>query len=80
MHGMVSVILGAWVVAIAVLSVQNATAVSVRFLLWRSVPLPVGVILAFAVGVGVLLVAMAKILWQVSGDSADPLPHRSRRP
>lgn len=43
-----------WIVAIAILSVQNATPVSVRFLVFRSVELPVGIVLSFGVAGGIL--------------------------
>ncbi len=44
-----------WIVAIALISVQNATLVSLKFLLWQSVPLPTGLLLAIALGSGLLL-------------------------
>ena len=69
MHSVVSVILGAWIVAMAILSVQNAAAVSVRFLFWQSISLPLGIVLGFAVGAGILLVAIAKPLWQLSANA-----------
>jgi uncharacterized integral membrane protein len=36
-----------WIVAIAILSVQNATPVAIKFLGLQSVDLPVGVVLSF---------------------------------
>lgn len=42
------------VVAIAVLSVQNATPVSIQFLAFRSVPLPFGLWLGFGVAAGMV--------------------------
>ncbi len=57
-------ILSLWIAAIAVLSVQNATAVSVQFLWFRSVELPLGVILAFSVAAGLLSVAVTQLPWQ----------------
>jgi len=36
-----------WIVAIAILSVQNATPVAIKFLGLQSVELPVGVVLSF---------------------------------
>jgi lipopolysaccharide assembly protein A len=51
----ISAIAAAWVMAIALLSVQNATLVSLKFLVWRSIELPWGLILAGAVGIGFLL-------------------------
>lgn len=44
-----------WVVAIAIIAVQNATPVSLQFLNFRSIEMPFGVVLAFcaAGGMGV---------------------------
>ncbi|MDA0672767.1 MAG: hypothetical protein O3C67_03555 [Cyanobacteria bacterium] len=48
-----------WIVAIAILSVQNATPVALRFLWFQSVELPLGVILSFcAAGAMVVTVAL----------------------
>lgn len=41
--------------AIAVMSIQNIEIVSIKFLLWESVRLPFGVLLAFAVGLGLMV-------------------------
>ena len=51
----ISAIAAMWIVAIALLSVQNATIVSLKFSIWHSIELPWGLILAGAVGVGFLL-------------------------
>lgn len=59
-------ILSAWIATIAILSVQNATAIAVQFLWFRSIDLPLGVILAFSVVVGLLGVAVAQLLWRPS--------------
>ena len=48
------------VVAIAILSVQNATPVSLQFLSFRSVALPFGLWLGFGLAVG--MVGMAGLL------------------
>ncbi|HBW91233.1 MAG TPA: DUF1049 domain-containing protein, partial [Cyanobacteria bacterium UBA11149] len=62
------IIVSGWICAIAILSVQNYTAVSVRFLRFESIGIPVGIVLAFAVGVGLIVGAIAPWLWQVTGD------------
>jgi uncharacterized integral membrane protein len=41
-----------WIVAIALLSVQNASLVSLKFLMFRSIDLPWGLVLAGGVGIG----------------------------
>jgi lipopolysaccharide assembly protein A len=48
----ISAIVAAWVVTIALLSVQNASLVSLKFLFWQSIDLPWGLVLAGAVGLG----------------------------
>jgi uncharacterized integral membrane protein len=44
-----------WIILIALLSVQNATLINLKFLVWQSIELPWGLILAGAVGIGFLL-------------------------
>ncbi|MCG5058651.1 MAG: LapA family protein [Limnoraphis sp. WC205] len=44
--------------AIAIVSVQNATPVSIKFLTFESIQFPVGVILAFSVAVGLIFTAI----------------------
>jgi len=63
MHLLFSLLFSLGIVMVAVLSVQNATAVSIHFLAWRFVPLPVGIVLAFAMGAGLLGGAIATALW-----------------
>ncbi|NJM96588.1 MAG: DUF1049 domain-containing protein [Phormidesmis sp. RL_2_1] len=46
------------IVAIAILSVQNATLVSLTFLGLTTIPLPVGIWVAFALGVGMVGTAL----------------------
>lgn len=54
-----SLIVVIWILAIAILSVQNATPVSLKFLGFESIQLPVGVVLAFCAGAGVVGGAIA---------------------
>jgi uncharacterized integral membrane protein len=49
---LVTIIPAALVIAIAILSVQNATPISITFLQASTVALPVGIWLAFALGLG----------------------------
>jgi uncharacterized integral membrane protein len=49
---LVTIIPAALVIAIAILSVQNATPISITFLQASTVELPVGIWLAFALGLG----------------------------
>ncbi|MBE9192760.1 LapA family protein [Gloeocapsopsis crepidinum LEGE 06123] len=57
------VILAGWVVAIAIISVQNATPVSLRFLTFQSIQLPAGLVLAFSAALGMLAMASTQPLW-----------------
>ncbi|MBS3026570.1 MAG: DUF1049 domain-containing protein [Dolichospermum sp. DET50] len=60
---LISLILAVWVVAIALISVQNATPVSLRFLGFQSIQIPFGLMLAFSVAVGLLGTAVLQPLW-----------------
>ena len=50
-----SSILACLILAIAIFSIQNIEDVSVKFLVWESIALPVGVLLAFCCGMGLIL-------------------------
>ncbi|MEQ9354827.1 LapA family protein [Coleofasciculus chthonoplastes] len=60
-----SLIVAAWIAAIAILSVQNATLVSLRFLNVESIKLPVGIVLALSVGIGLIVGAIIPWVWQI---------------
>ena len=60
-----SIIVAIWVVAIAILSVQNATPVSLKFLTFQSIQLPVGLVLAFSAGLGIIGMALTLPLWSL---------------
>jgi uncharacterized integral membrane protein len=51
-----------WVVAIAVIAVQNATPVSVRLLTLQSVEIPFGVLLAFCTAGGMIAAALVLLV------------------
>ena len=57
---LISLIVAGWVSAIALVSVQNATPVSLQFLTFQSVQLPMGLVLAFSAAIG--MVGMAVLL------------------
>ena len=50
-----SLLLATWVTAIAIFSIQNIQDVSVKFLTLESITVPVGVLLAFCSGIGMVL-------------------------
>jgi lipopolysaccharide assembly protein A len=51
----VSTIAAMWIVLIALISVQNASLVSIKFAIWESIDLPWGLVLAGAVALGFLI-------------------------
>ncbi len=66
-----SLIITVWIGAIALISVQNATPLSLRFLSFQLVELPFGLILAFSAGVGVMGTAIAQPLLGFSSPQRD---------
>jgi uncharacterized integral membrane protein len=59
-----SLLVAAWAVAVAVLSAQNVTRVSLQFLGFQSIQLPVGIVLTISVGVGLVGGGIARGLWR----------------
>jgi uncharacterized integral membrane protein len=51
-----------WVIAIAIIAVQNATPVSFRLLNLQSIEIPFGVLLAFCVAAGMLAAALVLLV------------------
>ena len=64
---LISIVVALWVVGIAILAVQNAEPVSLRFLTFESIQIPVGLVLAFSAGVGIIGVALLQPLWGLAG-------------
>jgi uncharacterized integral membrane protein len=58
-----SLILAILVVAIAIFSIQNIQDVSLKFLTFESITLPVGVLLALCSAIGIILGALIPILF-----------------
>jgi uncharacterized integral membrane protein len=69
-----AVIPAVWVIAIAIIAVQNATPVSVRLLNLQSIEIPFGVLLAFCAAGGMLGAAL--LLVALGGT---PLKRRKKR-
>lgn len=57
-----ALILAGWVSLIAVFSIQNVKNVSLQFLWLRTVEVPLGVVLAFSAGFGMIVGAIAPAL------------------
>jgi uncharacterized membrane protein YciS (DUF1049 family) len=62
---LILLIIAVWVVAIALISVQNATPVSLKFLVFQSIQIPFGLMLAFSVALGLLATAVLQPLWEL---------------
>ena len=62
-----SLILAGWIGASAILSIQNITPVSLKFLNFETIQLPVGLVLAFSVGIGAIAGVIGPLLWQLAG-------------
>lgn len=50
-----SLVFASLILAISIFSIQNIQDVSVKFLVWESITIPVGVLLAFCCGIGLIL-------------------------
>ncbi|CBN57672.1 lipopolysaccharide assembly protein LapA domain-containing protein [Kamptonema sp. PCC 6506] len=68
-HLLISVVVATSVSAIAILSVQNATPVSLNFLFFQSIEIPVGVVLALSATAGILGGAILQPMWSIPGGS-----------
>ena len=76
----IAVILAVWIMAIAILSVQNATPVTLKFLAYESIRLPVGVVLAFSTAAGAILGAIIALpLFSSSSSTSEDVPTENYR-
>lgn len=62
-----SLVLAAWIGAIAILSIQNITPISLKFLNYETIQIPIGIVLAFSVGIGAIAGSLAPVLWTLAG-------------
>lgn len=62
-----STVVAVWIVAIAILAMQNASSVRLKFLRYETIDLPVGFVLAVSVGVGIVATALIQPLWGLGG-------------
>nr|WP_286167467.1 LapA family protein [Arthrospira platensis] len=58
-----SLILAVGMTAVAILSVQNATPVSLQFMIFESINIPVGVVLAFSLAIGLITGAIGIFIY-----------------
>jgi uncharacterized integral membrane protein len=52
------------VMGTALVSVQNAASISIQFLGWQSIALPVGIVLSMSFAVGLLLAVVLPLVWR----------------
>jgi uncharacterized integral membrane protein len=64
---LISIVIASWVLGVAIFSVQNFEPVSLKFLTFQSIQIPVGIVLAFCAGIGIVGVALLQPLWSLAG-------------
>ena len=64
-------ILASWAIALAIISVQNATPVSLRMLGFETIQIPIGIVLAFSAAIGVIAGAAVLPLFSLSDRQLD---------
>lgn len=65
--------------AIGIISVQNAAPVSLNFMFFKSIQVPVGLVLAMSVSAGLIVAALLQPLWNIS-DSQNSRPKFQANP
>ena len=65
--------------AIGIISVQNATPVSLNFIFFKSIQVPVGLVLAMSMSAGLIVAALLQPLWNIS-DSQNSRPKFQANP
>lgn len=61
-----SLIVAVWVSLIALIAIQNATPVSLRFLGLQSVAIPLGLVIAFSASLGMVGAALLLGIWRAA--------------
>jgi uncharacterized integral membrane protein len=64
-------LIGGMIICTALLSVQNAVSVSLRFGAWRSIELPLGLLLSFGFACGMALAVMLLLVWHFTALYSD---------
>lgn len=75
----ISFLVAILVSAIAIISVQNAAPVALSFILFKSIQIPVGLVLAMSISTGLIGGALLQPLWNFS-DSQDSRPKFQANP
>jgi uncharacterized integral membrane protein len=60
---LISLIISFWLILIAVFSIQNITPVSLHFLGFKSIKIPVGVLLSMFIAIGIILGSFIPLLF-----------------
>ena len=68
-----SMLLAAWMSLAAIIAIQNFSSVSLKFLTFQSIEIPVGVLLVFGVGIGSIGTAIAPLLLSSSQTNDDEI-------
>lgn len=63
-----------WIISVSVFSIQNIQPVRIKFLVWESITMPIGVLLSFSVGFGLILGAILPIAWGLL------VPNKKKKP
>jgi uncharacterized integral membrane protein len=71
---LISIIAAAWIAFIALISVQNASIVNLKFVFWNSIDLPWGLVLAGGVALGFIIGGCIPFL--VGGNDAATVKRR----
>ena len=67
-----STVVALWMGTIAILVIQNFAPVSLKFLSWQSIEIPIGLVLAFSTGLGLVSAALVQpVLSRSGGDNED---------
>jgi uncharacterized integral membrane protein len=74
---LISLVLAVWIMAIAIISVQNATPVALSFIKWRSIQIPMGLVIAFSVAMGILVVAVLQPIWALGEQDKGRFPEEA---
>lgn len=60
-----SLVLAGWIMVVAILAIQNATPVALTFLVFQSIQIPVGLVLAFSIALGAVGMGFLQVLFEI---------------
>lgn len=65
-----ALVLAGWIIVVAILAVQNAAPVALKFLVFQSIQIPIGVVLAFSIAIGAVGMGLLQLLWGIFSSKA----------